>query len=1050
MLFSLGLKATIKGLQEPFMRKQSKSSCRYPNVIAVDGIVQHMRLLILRPGQLKFCVMPLVSVLPQQVIRKHGIQESSSNNPSKQKACQQSVEPTVKRKGAKDAIKALTSKLQSMSPRAFMRKQAKAHVDTPTCARQLMYSSTHGTCDIEARDINNSCNATPVLVLHTSHGVKTSPSNDTGDKNHGILGSSSLLMNRVPRWGQVSSPASFRKHGKEESSSNNPSKQKACQQSVEPTVKRKGAKDAIKALTSKLQSMSPRAFMRKQAKAHVNTPTCARQLMYSSTHGTCDIEARDINNSCNATPVSVLHTSHGVNTSPSDVTRDKNLGISGSSYLLMNRVPRWGQVSSPASFRKHGKEESSSNFPSKQKACQQSVEPTVKRKGAKDAIKALTSKVLHSSHGVNTSPSDDTGDKNCGISGSSSLLMNRVPRWGQVSSPASFRKHGKEESSSNNPSKQKACQQSVEPTVKRKGAKDAIKALTSKLQSMSPRAFMRKQAKAHVDTPTCARQLMYSSTHGTCDIEARDINNSCNATPIPFLHTSHGVNTSPSDDTRDKNQESSSNNPSKQKACQQSVEPTVKRKGAKDAIKALTSKLQSMSPRAFMRKHAKAHVDTPTSARQLMYSYQIIYDVIVWIFLQLQSMSPRAFMRKHAKAHVDTPTSARQLMYSSTHGTCDIEARDINNLCKATPVPVLHISHGVNTSPFDDTRDKNRGISGSSSLLMNRVPRWGQVSSPASFRKNGIEESSSNNPSKQKACQQSVEPTVKRKGAKDATKALTSNVLQSMSPRAFMRKQAKAHVDTPTCARQLMYSSTHGTCDIEARDINNSCNATLVLVLHTSHGVNTSPSDDTGDKNRRILGSSSLLMNRVPRWGQVSSPASFRKHGKEESSSNNPSKQKACQQSVEPTVKRKGAKDAIKALTSKLQSMSPRAFMRKQAKAHVDTPTCARQLMYSSTHGTCNIEARDINNSGNATPVPVLHTSHGVNTSPSDELVVRSTLTEQVKQIQEWMEQYRPVRNSFGKERQRGGGKITNKKYTNITMLMATSTRYSFKSKANS
>ncbi|GJV37996.1 hypothetical protein Tco_1410473 [Tanacetum coccineum] len=602
--------------------------------------------------------------------------------------------------------------------------------------------------------------------------------------------------------------------------------------------------------------MSPRAFMRKQAKAHVDTPTCAWQLMYSSTHGTCDIEARDINNSCNATLVPVLHTSHGVNTSLSDDTWDKNRGISGSSSLLMNRVPRWGQVSCPASFRKHGIKESSSNNPSKQKACQQSVEPTVKRKGAKDAIKALTSK---------------------------------------VSSPASFRKHGKEESSSNNPSKQKACQQSVEPTVKRKGAKDAIKALTSKLQSMSPRAFMRKQAKAHVDTPTCARQLMYSSTHETCDIEARDINNSCNATPVPVLHTSHGVNTSPS----------------------------------------------------------------------------------------------------------------------------------------------------------DDTGDKNRGISGSSSLLMNRVPRWGHVSCPASFRKHGIEESSSNNPSKQKACQQSVEPTVKRKGAKDAIKALTSK-LQSMSPRAFMRKQAKAHVDTPTCARQLMYSSTHGTCDIEAKDINNSCNATPVLVLHTSHGVNTSPSDDTGDKNHGISGSSSLLMNRVPRWGQVSCPASFRKHGIEESSSNNPSKQKACQQSVEPTVKRKGAKDAIKALTSKLQSMSPRAFMRKQAKAHVDTPTCARQLMYSLTHGTCDIEARDINNSCNATPVPVLHTSHGVNTSPSDELVVRSTLTEQVKQIQEWMEQYRPVRNSFGKERQRGGGKITNKKYTNITMLMATSTRYSFKSKANS
>ncbi|GKF03109.1 hypothetical protein Tco_0030032, partial [Tanacetum coccineum] len=202
--------------------------------------------------------------------------------------------------------------------------------------------------------------------------------------------------------------------------------------------------------------------------------------------------------------------------------------------------------------------------------------------------------------------------------------------------------------------------------------------------------------------------------------------------------------------------------------------------------------------------------------------------------------------------HVDTPTSARQLMYISTFGTCDIEARDINNSCKATPVPVLHISHGVNTSPFDDTRDKNHGISGSSSLLMNRVPRWGQVSSPASFRKNVIEESSSNNPSKQKACHQSVEPTAKRKGVKDATKALTSNV--------------------------LMYSLIHETYDIEAKDINNLCNATPVLVLNTSHGVNTSPSDDTRDKDRGILGSSSLLVNRVPRWGQVSCPASFRKH----------------------------------------------------------------------------------------------------------------------------------------------------------------------------
>ncbi|GJX39941.1 hypothetical protein Tco_0254931 [Tanacetum coccineum] len=306
-------------------------------------------------------------------------------------------------------------------------------------------------------------------------------------------------------------------------------------------------------------------------------------------------------------------------------------------------------------------------------------------------------------------PSDYTGDKNHGISGSSSLLMNRVPRWGQ---------------------------------------------------------------------------LMYSSAHGTCDIEARDINNSGNATAVSVLHTSHGVNTSPLNETR-------------------GVEPTIKRKGAKDAIKALTSKLQSMSPRS-LAKQAKAHVETTNI---------------------LQSMSPRAFMRKQAKAHVDTPTCARQLMYSSTHRTCDIEARDINNSCNATPV-----------------------------------------------------------------------------------------LLQSMSPRAFMRKQAKAHVDAPAYARQLMYSSTYGTCNIEARDINNSYNATPVSVLHTSHGVNTSPSDVTRDKNRGILGSSSLLMNQVPRLGQVSSPASFRKHGKEESSSSNSSKQKACQQSVEPLQTKEAERIAIKAL----------------------------------------------------------------------------------------------------------------------------------------
>ncbi|GJX39940.1 hypothetical protein Tco_0254930, partial [Tanacetum coccineum] len=438
--------------------------------------------------------------------------------------------------------------------------------------------------------------------------------------------------------------------------------------------------------------------------------------------------------------------------------------------------------------------------------------------------------------------------------------IRRVPRLGTGSCWHLFRKHGySERASANNPSKQKACQQSVELTVKRKGAKDAIKALTSKLQSMSPRAFMRKQAKAHVDTPTCARQFMYSLTYGTCDIEARDINNLCNATPVPVLHTSHGVNTSPSDDTGDKN---------------------------RGNFRARFSLLMNRYRRAGDR-------------------------------------------------------------------TCDIKARDINNSCNATPVAVLYTSHGVNTSPSDDTRDKNRGISGSISLLMNQVPRWGQLQSmsPRAFMRKQAKAHVDTTTCARQLMYSSTYGTCDIE-AKDINNSGNATPLQSMSPRAFMLKQAKAHVDTPTCARQLMYSSTHRTYDIEAKDINNSCNATLVSVLHISHGVNTSPSDVTRDKNRGILGSSSLLMNRVPRWGQVSSPVSFRKHGKEESSSNNPSKQKACQQSVEPTVKRKGAKDAIKALTSKLQSMSPRAFMRKQAKAHVDTPTCARELMYSSTYGT--------------------------------------------------------------------------------------------------
>ncbi|GKA16370.1 hypothetical protein Tco_0696117 [Tanacetum coccineum] len=297
----------------------------------------------------------------------------------------------------------------------------------------------------------------------------------------------------------------------------------------------------------------------------------------------------------------------------------------------------------------------------------------------------------------------------------------------------------------------------------------------------------------------------------------------------------------------------------------------------------------------------------------------------------------------------------------------------------------------LNVAMVDEEADPTRDLEEPERLLLLQDDAHGEVSCPASFRMHGIEESSSNNLSKQNACQQSVEPIVKRKGAKDAIKALTSKFKTPITTinvyKSLWRKTSKAHVDTPTCARQLMYSSTHGTCDIEARDINNSCNATLVPVLHTSHGVNTSPFDDTGDKNCRISGSSSLLMNRVPEDGERFCPASIESMYKRDPHIPTPRKQKACQQSVEPTVKRKEPKMLLRALTSKgLQSMSPRAFMQKQANAHVDTPTCARQLMYSSTHGTCDIEAMDINNSCNATPVPVLHTSHGVNTSPSNDI----------------------------------------------------------------
>lgn len=65
---------------------------------------------------------------------------------------------------------------------------------------------------------------------------------------------------------------------------------------------------------------------------------------------------------------------------------------------LMNQTPRWGQVSSPASFRKHCKEESSSSvdsrIPGRVNKNPQSVEKTTKRNGAKEVIKALTSRVI--------------------------------------------------------------------------------------------------------------------------------------------------------------------------------------------------------------------------------------------------------------------------------------------------------------------------------------------------------------------------------------------------------------------------------------------------------------------------------------------------------------------------------------------------------------------------------------------------------------------------------------------------------------------------------
>ncbi|XP_023763599.1 PH, RCC1 and FYVE domains-containing protein 1 isoform X1 [Lactuca sativa] len=160
------------------------------------------------------------------------------------------------------------------------------------------------------------------------------------------------------------------------------------------------------------------------------------------------------------------------------------------------------------------------------------------------------------------------------------------------------------------------------------------------------------------------------------------------------------------------------------------------------------------------------------------------------------------------------------------------------------------------------------------------------------------------------------------------------------------------------------------------------------------------------------LNSCSSLMNQTPRWGQVSSPASFRKHCKEESSSSVdsriPGRVNKNPQSVEKTTKRNGAKEVIKALTSRLHLMSPRAFMRKPTKAHVDTPQT------SVTSVPCDIEVKDLIDPCESARVPTMHNDAcvlGGDLRPSDEPVVTPIVSGQVnkvKQKHEWMEQYQP------------------------------------------
>ncbi|KVI03040.1 Brevis radix-like domain-containing protein [Cynara cardunculus var. scolymus] len=152
----------------------------------------------------------------------------------------------------------------------------------------------------------------------------------------------------------------------------------------------------------------------------------------------------------------------------------------------------------------------------------------------------------------------------------------------------------------------------------------------------------------------------------------------------------------------------------------------------------------------------------------------------------------------------------------------------------------------------------------------------------------------------------------------------------------------------------------------------------------------------------------SSLMSREPRWGQVSSPASFRKHCNEEITRNNLN----IDSHISPTVKHKRAKDVIKALTSRLHLMSPRAFMRKQAKSPVVEPTMsATHLSARSKRVPCDAEVRGVNDSCNSALVSSMHNNISTQSAekrPSDEAVAKEAVSEQnkVKQKHEWMEEY--------------------------------------------